>query len=84
MNAAIASRNITIVLATIFTLFQAFEYLNASFTIADGVYGSTFYMLTGLHGFHVIVGTLFLMVALVRIRRHHYTQSAHIGYECAA
>jgi len=41
-------------------------------------------MLTGLHGFHVIVGTLFLIVALVRIMRHHYTKEVHIGYEAAA
>lgn len=81
---AMTSLVITLVFATVFTLFQLFEYTNASFSMADGVYGSTFYLLTGLHGFHVIVGTLFLMVALVRIRRHHYTQSAHIGYECAA
>jgi heme/copper-type cytochrome/quinol oxidase subunit 3 len=78
------SRVITLVFATVFTLFQLFEYTNASFTISDGVYGSTFYRLTGLHGFHVIVGTLFLIVALVRIIRHHYTQGVHIGYECAA
>jgi len=78
------SRVITLVFATVFTLFQLFEYTNASFTISDGVYGSTFYRLTGLHGFHVIVGTLFLIVALVRIMRHHYTQGVHIGYECAA
>jgi heme/copper-type cytochrome/quinol oxidase subunit 3 len=81
---AMTSLVITLVFATVFTLFQLFEYTNASFSMADGVYGSTFYLLTGLHGFHVIVGTLFLMVALVRIMRHHYTQSAHIGYECAA
>ncbi len=84
INAAIASRNITIVLATIFTLFQAFEYLNAGFTIADGVYGSTFYRLTGLHGFHVIVGTAFLLVARARMVAQHYTINAHIGYEAAA
>jgi len=78
------SRVITLILATVFTLFQAFEYINASFTIADGVYGSVFYRLTGLHAFHVIVGTLFLLVSLYRIRQHHYTVSAHIGYESAA
>ena len=81
---SITSLVITLIFATVFTLFQLFEYTSASFTISDGVYGSTFYMLTGLHGMHVIVGTLFLLVALVRIMRHHYTQSVHIGYECAA
>jgi cytochrome c oxidase subunit 3 len=81
---AITSLVITLILATVFTLFQVYEYLNASFTIADGVYGSTFYMLTGLHGFHVIVGTLFLGVALARMIQHHYTVSTHVGYECAA
>ena len=74
----------TLVLATFFTAFQGYEYLHAPFTIADGVYGSTFYRLTGLHGRHVIVGTLFLGVALYRRRRFHYTTTTHIGYECAA
>ena len=81
---AITSLCVTLVFATVFTLFQVYEYLNASFTIADGVYGSTFYMLTGLHGFHVIVGTFFLAVALYRLAKHHYTVSTHVGYECAA
>ena len=71
-------------LASLFTGFQVYEYLNAPFSIADGVYGSTFYRLTGLHGFHVIVGTLFLAVALYRIARHHFTVSTHVGFECAA
>ena len=75
---------ITLILATLFTAFQAYEYLNAPFSRADGVYGSTFYRLTGLHGFHVIVGTLFLGVALYRRARHHYTVSTHVGFECAA
>ena len=75
---------LTIVLATIFTLLQGYEYVNAPFTLADGVYGSTFYRLTGLHGRHVIVGTLFLIVALYRLARHHYTTTTHLGFECAA
>ena len=74
----------TLVFATIFTLFQVYEYLNAPFSLTDGVYGSTFYMLTGLHGFHVIVGTAFLTVCLYRMRRHHFTTTSHVGYECAA
>jgi len=81
---AMTSLCLTLVFATVFTLFQVYEYLNASFTIADGVYGSTFYRLTGLHGFHVVVGTFFLAVALYRLAKHHYTVSTHVGYECAA
>ena len=84
LNEATLSITITVILATIFTLFQLFEYLSASFTMSDGVYGSVFYMLTGLHGFHVIVGTAFLLVARYRIVSQHYTVSAHIGYEAAA
>lgn len=80
----IAGLLLTIVLATIFTLFQAYEYINAPFTISDSVYGSTFYMLTGLHGFHVIVGTIFLAVALYRLVAHHYTRHNHVGFEAAA
>jgi len=84
LNEATLSRAITLTLAIIFTLFQVFEYLNASFNITDSVYGSTFYRLTGLHGFHVIVGTAFLMVAYFRRTAQQYTVSGHIGYEAAA
>jgi len=75
---------ITILLATIFTLCQVYEYINAPFDISDSVYGSTFYMLTGLHGGHVIIGTIFLSVALYRAVLHHYTVNRHVGYESAA
>lgn len=75
---------ITLVLAIFFTGFQAYEYVNAPFSISDGVYGSTFYRLTGLHGRHVIVGTIFLAVGLYRRARHHFTVSTHVGFECAA
>jgi cytochrome c oxidase subunit 3 len=75
---------LTISLATVFTLFQAFEYLTAPFNIDDGIYGSTFYLLTGLHGFHVIVGTLFLGVSLYRLSEHHFTKTQHVGFEAAA
>ena len=84
LNEATLSRTITLVLAVVFTLFQLFEYLNASFTLSDGVYGSVFYRLTGLHGFHVIVGTAFLAVARYRRVAQHYTVSTHTGYEAAA
>ena len=75
---------LTLTFATLFTLCQGYEYVHAPFTIADGVYGSTFYRLTGLHGRHVLVGTIFLAVSLVRRRRHHYTVGSHLGFECAA
>jgi len=75
---------LTIVYAIFFTSFQLFEYIKAPFHISDGVYGSTFYMLTGLHGFHVFVGTILLSVTLWRVLRNHFTTERHIGYESAA
>jgi heme/copper-type cytochrome/quinol oxidase subunit 3 len=58
---------LTVFLAIIFTGFQAFEYTSANFTITDGIFGSTFFMATGFHGFHVFIGTVFLSVCLVRL-----------------
>lgn len=75
---------ITILLASIFTGFQAYEYLTASFTISDSIYGSCFYLLTGLHGVHVIVGTLFLAVCLVRSIWGEFRPDHHLGFELAA
>jgi cytochrome c oxidase subunit 3 len=75
---------VTVTLAVIFTGFQALEYLEAPFTISDGIYGSTFYLATGFHGFHVIIGTLFLAVCLFRLILHHFSKSHHFGFEAAA
>ena len=75
---------ITILLAIIFTSLQAFEYLTAPFNISDSVYGSTFYMATGFHGFHVFIGTCFLAVCLFRLYLNHFTQEHHFGFEAAA
>jgi len=74
----------TVVLAIIFTSLQAFEYLNSPFSISDGVYGSTFYLTTGFHGFHVFIGTCFLFVCLVRLFKNHFTREHHFGFEAAA
>jgi heme/copper-type cytochrome/quinol oxidase subunit 3 len=74
---------ITVVLAAIFTGLQAMEYLESSFSIADSIYGTVFFLLTGFHGFHVIVGTVFLTVALGRCINHHFTKNHHSGFEAA-
>jgi cytochrome c oxidase subunit 3 len=74
----------TISLAVIFTLLQILEYRTSSFTISDGVYGSTFFMTTGFHGFHVFVGTCFLIVCLTRLTLNHFTREHHFGFEAAA
>ena len=81
---AILGLLITLILAVAFTGFQVFEYTSASFGISDGVYGSTFYMATGFHGFHVFIGTCFLLVCFVRLLQHHFTQEHHFGFEAAA
>jgi cytochrome c oxidase subunit 3 len=75
---------ITIALGFLFTIVQAFEYAHAAFSFKDGIYPSTFFMATGFHGFHVIVGTIFLMVCLFRAYRFEFTPDHHVGFEAAA
>jgi heme/copper-type cytochrome/quinol oxidase subunit 3 len=82
-SAVIKGLLITILLGILFTEFQAFEYLTASFAINDGVYGSTFYLLTGFHGFHVIIGSLFLSVCLIRTIKYHFLRLHHVGLEAS-
>jgi cytochrome c oxidase subunit 3 len=75
---------LTIVLGLIFTSVQAYEYAHAPFSFAGNIYGATFFMATGFHGFHVIVGTIFLIVCLIRAVKGHFTPEAHFGFEAAA
>lgn len=75
---------ITIALGIYFTLLQASEYYEAPFTISDGVYGSTFFVATGFHGLHVIIGSTFLIVCFFRQLKFHFTSSHHFGFEAAA
>lgn len=75
---------ITIALGVYFTLLQAAEYYEAPFTISDGIYGSTFFISTGFHGFHVIIGSTFLIVCLLRQLNFHFTSKHHFGFEAAA
>jgi len=74
---------LTIVLAVVFTCLQATEYVESSISISDGVYGSTFYMMTGFHGFHVIIGTIFLIVCACRIVSGKFSIVHFVGLECA-
>nr|AFQ62148.1 cytochrome c oxidase subunit III [Noteridae sp. MJTNT-2012] len=83
-NQAIQSLFITVMLGIYFTALQGFEYNESPFTIADTVYGSTFFMATGFHGIHVIIGTTFLTVCLMRQMLNHFSQIHHFGFEAAA
>jgi heme/copper-type cytochrome/quinol oxidase subunit 3 len=75
---------ITVGLGALFTVIQAFEYHHAPFTIKDGIYPSTFYLATGFHGFHVLIGTIFLTVCLWKSYKKAYTTTHHISFEAAA
>lgn len=75
---------VTIFLGIYFTLVQLIEYLEAPFSIADSSYGRSFFVATGFHGFHVLVGTLFLFISYLRLKNHHFTSRQHVGFETAA
>jgi cytochrome c oxidase subunit III len=75
---------LTVLLGILFTGFQLYEYVHAHFGFTEGIYPSTFYMATGFHGFHVLVGTIFLIVCFFRVRAGHFTPNSHFGFEAAA
>jgi cytochrome c oxidase subunit 3 len=81
---AILSLILTISLAIFFTLIQGLEYVESTFSISDSIYGTTFFLLTGFHGFHVIIGTAFIIVTTLRLINHHFTKQHHFGFEAAA
>ena len=74
----------TIALGIIFLCLQMFEYGHAPFGFKDNIYSSAFYMATGFHGFHVLVGTIFLIVCYFRAEKGHFTAKSHFGFEAAA
>ena len=82
-KSAILGIILTLLFAIIFTALQGYEYSEAGFTIADSIYGTVFFASTGLHGFHVIVGTIFIGVQFIRLLNHHITTSHHVGLESA-
>jgi cytochrome c oxidase subunit III len=75
---------LTILLGATFTCIQAYEYTHAEFAFRQGIYPTTFFMATGFHGFHVIVGTIFLTVCWFRGYRGDFTPDHHFGFEAAA
>nr|UPL65590.1 cytochrome c oxidase subunit III [Leptocoris augur] len=75
---------LTVLLGIYFTILQAYEYMEASFCISDSIYGSSFFMATGFHGIHVIIGTSFLLICLMRHINFHFSKNHHFGFEAAA
>jgi cytochrome c oxidase subunit 3 len=75
---------LTIILGIIFTCVQAYEYAHAPFAFKGSIFGATFFMATGFHGFHVIVGTIFLLVCFGRSVAGQFTPKRHLGFEFAA
>lgn len=75
---------IAVVLGVLFSLLQAYEYSHAAFAFSGSLYAASFYMATGFHGFHVIVGTIFLFICLIRAIKGDFTPERHVGFEAAA
>ena len=81
---AIIGLALTVTLGIIFTALQGMEYYEAPFTISDSVYGSTFFVTTGAHGGHVLIGSSFLLVCFFRSINSQFTRHHHLGFEAAA
>lgn len=81
---SIKGMEVTVILGLYFTLVQLLEYIEAPFSFSDSAYGSTFFIATGFHGLHVIVGTTFLAVILYRLEICRFTRKHHFGFEASA
>ena len=79
---------LTVLLGIVFLFVQGYEYAHAysdmNLKLTSGAYGSTFYMLTGFHGFHVFLGMLMLLVITLRLQKGHFNADKHFGFEGAA
>lgn len=80
----IISLIITIILGVYFSILQIYEYYEAPFNISDSSYGSIFFIATGFHGLHVIIGTTFLIICYLRNKFIHFSSNHHFGFEAAA
>ncbi|WP_340109870.1 cytochrome c oxidase subunit 3 [Pikeienuella sp. HZG-20] len=74
---------IATLLGILFTITQAYEYGHAAFGFSGNIYGANFFMATGFHGFHVVIGTIFLGVCFFRALKGHFTPERHVGFEAA-
>nr|YP_009734515.1 cytochrome c oxidase subunit III [Acropyga sauteri]QBG38680.1 cytochrome c oxidase subunit III [Acropyga sauteri] len=83
-NESIKSLKMTIILGIYFTFLQIFEYFESSFSIADSIYGSTFFLTTGFHGIHVMIGSLFILICFYRLIFSHFSKNHHFGFEAAS
>lgn len=83
-KALVQGLGIAVVLGLFFTFFQGYEYAHATFGFSGNIYGANFFMATGFHGFHVIIGTIFLFVCLIRAIKGDFTSTQHVGFEAAA
>jgi len=81
---SLLSLYLTISLGVIFSMLQGFEYMEASFSLSDSVFGSTFFMATGFHGLHVLIGRTFLIVSSQRLLSTKNSMEHITGFECAA
>ncbi|TPW28707.1 cytochrome c oxidase subunit 3 [Pararhizobium mangrovi] len=75
---------LTVALGALFSMVQAYEYIHAPFAFKNSIFGATFFMATGFHGFHVMIGTIFLLVCLIRAIKGQFTPEKHFGFEAAA
>nr|QTC30714.1 cytochrome oxidase subunit 3 [Psyttalia concolor] len=78
------SVNLTIFLGILFMMFQYKEYSESYFSISDSVYGSVFFMMTGFHGLHVMIGVIFILISSLRLLKLHYSNFHHFGFEAAS
>nr|YP_010726196.1 cytochrome c oxidase subunit III [Neodiprion huizeensis]WDY84632.1 cytochrome c oxidase subunit III [Neodiprion huizeensis] len=74
----------TIMMGITFSILQWYEYKEAPFSMADSIYGSTFFITTGFHGIHVLIGSIFIMINLIRINKNHLSSNHHMGFEAAS
>nr|YP_009945140.1 cytochrome c oxidase subunit III [Nomia chalybeata]QOE17504.1 cytochrome c oxidase subunit 3 [Nomia chalybeata] len=76
--------NITIILGIYFSMLQYIEYLEAQFSFNDSIFGSIFFMATGFHGIHVIIGTTFLLICSIRMNMNHFSMIHHLNFDLAS